>query len=274
MTSLDQLRWGDKRVLVFMLVASFAIHGLSFVVFRVTDQVKTTGWGQRPRVGWLPAPSLERGSSVQYAVADALDPSLMSLPNARGFSKKMWERGVGATQRGAEWQSEPAFLDEKPVSGFPSLLQQRALVEFVQAAVARSPALPAMATSTADEELEAPPAINESVFRVTGMLEARSVVRAPRIPTLTSELPVRPTRVRAGVAADGTVRFAVLERSSGNEMVDARAVELARQLRFEPATGADATALTWGVLRFLWATESPPPATPTPNNGAGKGTQP
>jgi TonB family protein len=76
---------------------------------------------------------------------------------------------------------------------------------------------------------------------------------------------LKPTRVRIGVAPDGTVRFASVERSCGKETVDAQAVELAQQIRFEPVTDAKSSSLDWGVVKMLWATELPPVAT---GNGA------
>jgi hypothetical protein len=53
------------------------------------------------------------------------------------------------------------------------------------------------------------------------------------------------------------VRFVVLERSCGNEAADSRAVELARQVRFEPLADAGTEGLVWGVMKCFWATEVP-----------------
>jgi TonB family protein len=106
-----------------------------------------------------------------------------------------------------------------------------------------------------EEPSESPVAVNQSVFRITGTLETRPIVRAPHVPNISSEVPLRPTRVRVAVAADGVVRYAVLERSCGSEAVDAQALELTKQIRFEPWGAVDSQPLTWGVVRFLWATE-------------------
>jgi hypothetical protein len=42
--------------------------------------------------------------------------------------------------------------------------------------------------------------------------------------------------------------------------VDAQALDIARQFRFEAEHVNTTAPLTWGVLRFLWATQ-PPSAT-------------
>ena len=92
-----------------------------------------------------------------------------------------------------------------------------------------------------------------------------AILQSPELPTITSDTPLRPTCVRIAVVADGTVRYAVLDRSSGSDataaQADARALDLAQQIRFEPQRFADATALRWGVLKFIWATASPAGAT-------------
>ena len=83
-------------------------------------------------------------------------------------------------------------------------------------------------------------------------------MRAPELPVLTSPVPVRAVQVRVGVGADGLVRYALLDRSCGNETVDAQAVLLARQFRFEATQSGD-SALAWGIMRFLWATQGSTP---------------
>ena len=102
-------------------------------------------------------------------------------------------------------------------------------------------------------------AVNQSVVRVLGPLEDRGIVHAPTLPTINNPTPLRPTQIRVGVGADGLVLYALLDRSSGDDGVDAQALTLARQIRFEAEQDSSAISLAWGVLRFLWATQ--PPAT-------------
>jgi TonB family protein len=58
------------------------------------------------------------------------------------------------------------------------------------------------------------------------------------------------------VGADGLVLYAMLDRSSGDEAVDAQALALVRQIRFEAERDSSSTSVAWGVLRFLWATQA------------------
>lgn len=247
----------DPMLLVMLALALIAVTG-AYWTSVVPQIAQTTTTAEPPRIQWLPEQNAKStpAAKLRSDLADLLDPSLMSLPNERGFSKPMWQRGVAANQRAIDWHNEPAFLDAKPTGEIPTLLQQRPLVEYVQSTAHRAPAI--SEENVDDQTGETLPVVNESVFRALTGLDARPVVRAPRLPRLVSDTPVRPTRVRVGVASDGTVRFATVERASGDDAVDAKAVELARQIRFEPQGGSDTIA--WGVLRFLWAM-GPPPAT-------------
>lgn len=208
------------------------------------------------RIQWVGAPVAGSTTArLPARLAEIMDPSLMSLPSDHGFSRPMTTRSVPAAPRSLGWQNDAAYLGATPSTQFPALLRQPPLAALVQSATA--PALPAPADADEAVTIESPAAVNQTVVRALGPLASQAIVRGPVLPVIVSESPVRPTRVRVGVAADGTVRFAALERASGNEVADARAVELARQIRFEPVAGAAPEALTWDVLRFLWATELP-----------------
>jgi TonB family protein len=61
--------------------------------------------------------------------------------------------------------------------------------------------------------------------------------------------------VRVAAAPDGRVRYVALDRSSGNDAADAQALGFARLLQFEPTSSTDPLALTWGVVKFYWATK-------------------
>jgi TonB family protein len=257
MSGVGRFFLSERRLLIWMLAASFAAHVVAFYVFTVTDTVKTTGLGARPHVGWMPPRALGRPGVIplHYVVAETLDPSLMSLPSARGFSNKLWERDVATTYRGVEWTVAPAFLDVKSPATVPDLLPQAPLMQFVQSSAREYVA----ATEEPVEPLDLPVVVNRSVIRVAGPLQERAVLSVPALPTMTSVNALRPTRLRVVVSGDGVVRYVMVDRSSGDESADARAQELARQIRFEPLSDPDSRVQTWGVVRFLWATE--PPAT-------------
>ena len=159
-----------------------------------------------------------------------------------------------AAQRDLGWNEEPAYLDAGPPIPPRSLLEPVPLPDAVLSAAEKNPAQ----SEEPDDESTAPAvSVNESVFRILGPLEDRGVIRAPELPALGGPTPIKPTQVRVGVGADGLVRYALLDRSSGNEAVDAQAVLLARQIRFETEDNSVSPTLAWGVVRFLWATQAP-----------------
>jgi TonB family protein len=255
---------GEGTLLLWMLIVSLLAAVPLFFVFPNARSAKTTALSERPRIQWLPPSDMQQsGAKLPYVVADTLDPSLMSLPSARGFSRAMWSRGAPATHRPAEWDSKPAYLDPNAPKTMPPLLNLEPLSQSVLSATEK---MPGRSEETEADSYEPPVAVNQSVFRVGGTLEARAVLRAPQLPTISNESSLRPTRVRIAVAADGLVRYATVERPSGNDAADARAVELVRQIRFEPQEANASDSLTWGVVRILWATEAPAATNGNTNN--------
>ena len=94
-------------------------------------------------------------------------------------------------------------------------------------------------------------------------MHARPLVSAPKLPSLPGPVAVRPTLVRIAVGSDGTVRYALLARSAGNDAADTHALALAPQLRFAPLVQRDPQPgnltenLVWGVVKFVWAITAP-----------------
>jgi len=223
------------------LAVAGAILGSSFFSGRGTKIEPVT----RAHIRWV-----RPGTGGQrQALADYFDPSLMSLPSPLGFSRGPWAELARPTASPYEPIIPSAFL--APLAGQepPTLLPQTPLRDVVQAGLERP------AFDVADE-LPRPavgrPATN-SVFQVEGVLAHRRMLQAPVVPLAPAMITVRRTGVRLAVGADGRVRHAVLDRSCGNEALDTEAVELTRQLRFEPQASADALAVTWGTVRFIWA---------------------
>jgi hypothetical protein len=196
-------------------------------------------------------------ADARYVIADVFDPSLMSLPSAHGFSSGAWTRKIEALQRSLGWNQQPSFLGASTPEAPRSLLEPVPVDAAVFAAAEKTPAL----SQEPDDNTvpDVPLSVNQSVFRVLGALEDRIVVRAPSLPVIDSSAPLRPTQVRVGVGADGLVLYVLLDHSCGDDAVDAQAVSLARQMRFEAEHDSSPTSLAWGVLRFLWATQPPAP---------------
>ena len=245
---------GKEGVLLFLavclVVAIVSLQGL-----RTTHAVKPADDAVQRRVRWLP-PGGTRGQSM---VAELFDPSVMSLPSPHGFSRPLWQHRAPVKYRPADWGAAPAFLERAAVSVPTSLLEQPLLIDAVQSMTEKDTA---GIGDVSVEPVEVAPSENRTLFLVSGALAGRAVVRTPSLPVVNNETALRPTRVRIGVAPDGVVQFASVERMCGKEAVDAQAVALVQQFRFEPDT--EASSLTWGVVKMLWATELPPVAN---NNG-------
>ena len=264
MKPLGKFRFGEGEKLLLLLAACLVAAIVSLQGLRVTHAVKTADDTTRQHVRWLPAggSSATAGRGLS-AAADLFDPSVMSLPNPHGFSRRLWQHGAPVKYRPADWGAVPAFLERVAVSAMPSLLEQSPLMDMVQSMVETRTA---GIEDAAVEPVEGAPSENRTLFLVSGAtastrvsgLAGRALVRTPSLPVVNNETALKPTRVRIGVAPDGTVRFASVEQSCGKETVDAQAVELARQIRFEPATDPKASSLDWGVVKILWATELPP----------------
>jgi TonB family protein len=264
MKPLVRLHFGEGESLLLLLAVCLAAAIVSLQGLRSTHAVKTADDAARRRVRLLSAggdpATAGRGQSV---VADLFDPSAMSLPSPHGFSRRLWQHGAPVKYQSADWGAVPAFLERVAASAMRPLLEQPPLVDTVQSMVEKGTA---GIGDTAVEPVAVVPSENRTLFLVSGALApngrsglaGRAVVRTPSLPVVTNETALKPTRVRIGVAPDGTVRFASVERSCGKETVDAQAVELAQQIRFEPATDSKASSLDWGVVKILWATELPP----------------
>ena len=197
------------------------------------------------RVRWMRPGS----GAVRQVLADYFDPSAMSLPSPRGFSHGPWQHLAPPAPSRYEPFIPAAFL--AAITGVvpPSLLPQAALGDLVQAGLER-PIFAVVDDVPAAPEL---PVVTNSVLQLEGALARRRMLQPPVVPLAPATVTVRRTSVLVAVGADGRVRHAVLERSCGNEALDSDAVELTRQLRFEPVASADALAVTWGTARFVWA---------------------
>jgi hypothetical protein len=263
MRRVPKLSFAQGQLMLWILAGSIVAFGSMFLFFRVSGGYLTAAPREVPHINFMPtprqAPLLAHDSA--YVVADVFDPSLMSLPSAHGFSRHLWSRRIEATQRDLGWNQQPAFLGVT-LPGVSAPLLQPVPVDAAVLTATEKP--PALSEESIDNELPGVPmSINQSVYRILGALENRSAVYVPSLPTIDSPAPLMPTQVRVGVNPDGLVLYALLDRSrrggtSGDDGVDARALDLARQFRFEAEHTSGTPPLTWGVLRFLWATQAPP----------------
>jgi hypothetical protein len=255
-----KLSFAQGQLLLWILAGSLAAFGVMFVFFRVSGVSLTTTPRESSRVLMMPTANQNPFSSSdpRYVIADFFDPSLMTLPSAHGFSRGMWRQKIEAKQRNLGWNEQPSFLTTRPMETPGSLLEPTPVDTAVLSAAEKTPGL--SEESNDNEAIESPVSINQSVLRVLSALEDRGVTYVPPLPVINSSGPIRPTQVRVGVGADGLVLYALLDRTdriSGDEAVDAQALALAHQIRFEAEGDGRSTSLAWGVLRFLWATQGP-----------------
>jgi hypothetical protein len=260
MRQAPKLSFAQGQLLLWILAGSLVAFGVMFVFFRISGVSLATAPRESTRVLVMPAAkqNLFSSSDPRYVIADVFDPSLMTLPSAHGFSRGMWRRKIEARQRDLGWDGQPAFLAAGPMEAVRSLLEPTPVDTAVLSAAEKTPAL--SEESNDNEAIEPPVSINQSVLSVLSALEDRGVTYMPPLPIIHSSGPIRPTQVRVGVGVDGLVLYALLDRTdrtSGDETVDAQALALARQVRFEPERDSSSTALAWGVLRFSWATQGP-----------------
>ena len=255
-------RLAERQVLLIILagfVLAYTGALLAVVLQRKTDRADTI---KRSIVRWMPAPTPVRAIDPHYVMADLMDPSLLSLPSTHGFSHQLWQRSPPVAHQTLAPGIVLAYLDPERSNALPSLLNLAPLAEAVRTVVNKA----AAAAEDRDEPNPIEPSVitTQSTLRVYGDLAGRTVVQRPTLPTINSATPLRPTQVRAGVGVDGTVRYAMLQRSCGNESVDGQALALTREICFELRDRPQANPLSWGLLRFSWATAAPAVAT----NGA------
>ena len=260
-----RFRVTERHILLFILGAALVGYGGAVLFINFRKRAGDVEVVRKQIVHWMPPQPTSQANDIRYIVAELLDPSLMSLPNIRGFSRSMWLRQLPAMHRTIEPPTELAFLDAAPSPELNPLVVRPPLVEVMQTATLK---LPAQFEETDEPGTnEPPPVSDESRLQIVDGLSQRLIIAAPDLPKISADAVLRPTtRVRVGVASDGTVRFAMLERPCGNEAIDAQALDAARHIRFQPQLQADDEALSWGVIRFLWAI-----ATPSATNGASGG---
>jgi len=103
----------------------------------------------------------------------------------------------------------------------------------------------------------------ESSFLLSGPVKDRKLLTLASIPLVRAPAPPQPTVVRITVSSMGEVKFAMIDKSSGADDKDARALDIIRRWRFQ-ALSEDAKD-QWGTVAVYWAAEVAAP--PPPSNG-------
>ena len=138
--------------------------------------------------------------SGQYSIiADYFDPSVMSLPDARGFSGKAWQYVSLPTPSAYEPDRTTAFLASPANAALPVLLAEKPISELIQAGVEWT-----MVEPTNSVSIILP--VTNSVLEVTGTLCDRGILQQPVLPLAPTGTPVRGARVLVAVTGDGRVQ--------------------------------------------------------------------
>ena len=210
--------------------------------------------------------------------------TLFGLPSQGGFAGPMWTAIPPIPLHQQDWTEKPHWLAETDslsvaglVAPLDSFVQTNQFadvhLEFTLPPSLTVPALPPES-----------PFASDSTLQIEGGIAKRQLLRPVHLPVLTGADVIAPSKVQVLVDAAGDVVSAVLLPSDNfletstpvdndaNQQAGARALELARTVRFAPLasdTGklipAPASHLNVGVLVFNWQT-APGSAT----NGANK----
>ena len=243
-----RVRSSERHILIWIMVVFLLAYGISFVITYTRQRVPRTDTIRRPVIHWMAPVTPVRRTEPHYAVAEMFDPSLLSLPNQRGFSGALWQHESSPTHRDLPPALDLAYGSPPTNQPLPVLLARPALPDLLRQTVR------AMPPPTETLELAHAVAGTQSVVFAEGPLANWPVLEQPPLPVLHREAAVRPTIVRVAVNRAGVPLYVTLHRSSGDEAADAQAVQLAREMAFVPRTALNTPTLTWGWLQFQWHT--------------------
>jgi len=184
------------------------------------------------------------------------DLSLLDLSNPANDGLRRWIEAQDPALLYASRESVPKALlvfPYKPSYAGMRSPQQSAPEENSPAVAppARDPiAVISGAAAPAPVSEGAPAAVPSSV-RFSGPLAARGPKALPGLSTEGAAI-LEPARFLIGVTGGGEVRFAFLQRSSGDKAVDDEAGTLLLAMHFAPGSAP----LAWGVASFFWGNDA------------------
>lgn len=230
--------WSRKKLFLLFL-AAVAVHLGGVIVFGVKNN---------PAPRTVPAvPQLQLAQNHRDITA-LTDPTLFVLPHeALDGVPAAWRKSPQPDEPSFHWAENepPPFL--KPVAeDFGANFA--AFIKTNRMARGTNDFKPAPQVTAAEVAIE-PMLPQHSVLNINGGLATRPTVSLPAVPTIACNDVIRPTRVQVVVDADGNVISGVLLESSEFADADRIALELARQIRFAPASKT-----VIGELTFTWHT--------------------
>ena len=250
--TLSRFRVSERQALhLIMLICFIGFVGAALAVI-VHHRPATSEIVTPPTIRWLPPKTGGAGIELRHIVADMDDPSLLSLPDPRAYSHALWQHQAPSPQNLLQPPTTLAYLDSTPPREPSPLLPAASLSELVRGSAEKPP------VTTPDLIADKDGTFSEhSVVQMDEPAGQLQLLRAPVLPSIISEVPLRSSRVRVAVAGDGTVLYAILDRPCGNDHADEVALTAANQLRFQLAPTTNAAPAVWCAVRFLWTTKSP-----------------
>ena len=240
---------------IWGFVFLFLLH--AFAIFWFAERRASLPAWQKPSAFLY----LSSDSAIDRRVGELAgfhDPTLFALPHAHGFSGGAWLNFHPQTPTVENSSSPPSWLALSPEQ------LGDALNEYARTNRPSEEQLLASLRATRTVEVRIPdePAITNTILRVEGPLASRRVTSLPLLPGAPYTDVLRATAVAVSVNGDGIVETASLAEESGLGTADARAVELARLVQFEPVPVPDArirasASPTFGRLFFTWHIVSP-----------------
>ena len=235
------MSWTRQRVTVFAVVI-FIAHVIAIFALHTPRPMVTLS--DNFRTAPLAPAIVETNSST--ALEGLNDPLVFAGAHEHGFSASAWMMKPRQDYALTNSKSPPRFLaftrtpTDLPIIGNELTSPMRTTLPFLEFAFAH----------------ESP----KSTLRIQGALENRALLNSPEIPIQQATDVLTNTVIQIAVKSDGFPFSARIVTSCGSRLADLRALQIANQLRFAPASAAtirDAAALQWGECIFQWFTTEP-----------------
>lgn len=173
------------------------------------------------------------------------DPTLFARPNARDFVTAFWQRTPVVNQPSFHWTEAPRYLLPVPEELGTALLVFMQTNRLPERPLNFKPAprLSEMVITYPDLQAQ------KTTLQISGDLAQRRRLNQIELPSIAVNDVIAPSKVQALVDPAGNVASTVLLESSTSDKADQRALQLARDLRFAPAS-----RLMFGEITFTWHT--------------------
>lgn len=209
-----------------------------------------------------PAPTIQLNPGPPNDLLRLTDPTLFVLPHREGFSGRAWLQIVSPTNEPFTW-IEPEQWLPLAEAGLGNELKN-----FVKTNVFPAVHFEIFPEAEFSEPNVAPPMplVTASTMRVAGALSERNILARPELPPIVSTNLLSSSVVQVLVDAGGyTLSAVLLPPGSGSANADAKAIDLAKAVRFAPLArnqsppplpNAPASTVV-GTIIFDWQIEWP-----------------